>query len=718
MGLVPFQRFVLRTPVFPLENGMLSNIISSSVFDEGVCLSSPDLHVEKNRDRDPSKKEGKLKIALGKYAARTMTRCTPFGLFAGCSIGKIGEDTSLYLVSQDKYTRFTRLDMHYMGALIEHLNKETAVRLQLKYYPNDSIYNFGGSLRYVEYYYHKSKRVYSLSGAEPNDYIDCLLSAAKNGATVLQLSSLLIDDEIDINDATEFIHELIDNQLLKSELELSVTGVDPLLSLLKKLENISSIDSVISSLRNIYDLLRKIDSNPIGTITTYYNDIEKEIKKIGVGYEPRYLFQTDLFKPVLSSNISQMLVEKIVEALTFLNKLTETSQNTQLEKFKEEFYSRYENRSMPLLEVLDRDLGIGYPAGVRDGCQNPLIQGLPRPIVRRKNDIRISAWGRVLLGKYIEAIKNNKAIIELTDDDVKGKKSSWTDTAYTLSCLCQIVDSKQICINSVVGGATKFLARFCHLNSEIESLAKEIAQKEHEINPDAIFAEIVHLPESRTGNILFRPVIRDYEIPYLCKPGTTERHVIPLTDLLVSIRQGELVLTSKTLGKDIIPCLSTAHNYHYNTMPIYRFLCDMYNSHSRKSISFTWGGIDSLFNNLPRVIYKDCILSVASWYIQKETLKSWLELTDGALISVVTEYRNLENIPHYVVIPDNDNKLFIDLTDSSSIQIMLDLGRKREGIRLEEFLFNKESAIVKGPEGSFCNEFIFSFYKSDQNNVN
>ena len=64
-----------------------------------------------------------------------------------------------------------------------------------------------------------------------------------------------------------------------------------------------------------------------------------------------------------------------------------------------------------------------------------------------------------------------------------------------------------------------------------------------------MFAEIVHLPESRIGNILMRPVLRQYEIPYLCGTTLSEEFQIPLTDLLVGIEGDKVVLRSQKLNK-------------------------------------------------------------------------------------------------------------------------------------------------------------------------
>ena len=53
---------------------------------------------------------------------------------------------------------------------------------------------------------------------------------------------------------------------------------------------------------------------------------------------------------------------------------------------------------------------------------------------------------------------------------------------------------------------------------------------EEALQPDAVFAEVVHLPENgRTGNVILRPALRAYEIPYLGQSGVPAERQIPVT---------------------------------------------------------------------------------------------------------------------------------------------------------------------------------------------
>lgn len=81
----PFPDFVFRTPLFPLDAPAEDTTLSPE-FREALYLASPELYegcVSKDR-----KKQTKFERSVLKYRHRAMTRCTPFGLFAGCKDGK------------------------------------------------------------------------------------------------------------------------------------------------------------------------------------------------------------------------------------------------------------------------------------------------------------------------------------------------------------------------------------------------------------------------------------------------------------------------------------------------------------------------------------------------------------------------------------------------------------------------------------------------------
>ncbi len=117
----------------------------------------------------------------------------------------------------------------------------------------------------------------------------------------------------------------------------------------------------------------------------------------------------------------------------------------------------------------------------------------------------------------------------------------------TMISICRERNGKEyrrkIFIGSIGGSsAANLLCRFCHVDAEIYSFVKEITDKEKELSKDIIFAEIIHLPESRIGNILLRPVLRDYEIPYLAKSYLNNEYQIKTDDLFVSIKSNRIIL--------------------------------------------------------------------------------------------------------------------------------------------------------------------------------
>src|SRR5690606_42056036 len=111
-------------------------------------------------------------------------------------------------------------------------------------------------------------------------------------------------------------------------------------------------------------------------------------------------------------------------------------------------------------------------------------------------------------------------------------------------------------------------------NDEIKNLNHEIYLQEEKT--DKITAEIVHLPEDRTGNILYRYNTCKYEIPYLGLSSKNPENQILIDDLLIYVENDEIKIRSKKLNKEIMPKLSNAHNFASpQSVPVYQFLCDL-----------------------------------------------------------------------------------------------------------------------------------------------
>lgn len=704
-----FDSFLFRTPYFPYS--ALSDFEKKShepVFREMLQVASPDLSesIDKNTN--------KVQHSTRMYYQRACTRPTPFGLFAGCSIGTIGETTEIQLSEQSIYKRNTRLDMHYICALIQQIERDGNIREQMYYFPNSSIYLVGDYIRYVECHYHKSRRMHHITQVDNSEYLQTILSLARNGKRFSELASVLVDDSITMEEAVDFIHELIDAQILVSELSPAVTDIKPLSSLITKLKSLPNPDKqIVCILSEIEMQLTDIDRKIIGTTGNLYPEIIKNIEKTKIETEIKYLFQTDMFKPALQATVSRNLIKDIQQAIVFFNKITTPVRRSNYSKFKENFVKRYENREIPLLFVLDNELGIGY-ADNTSGDISPLVDDLVIPDDKPSLYDSLQSIQPALLQKYY---KPSQKIIELTDEDVKNADTVWEDLPYTTSVMCQILqddDSGRSVYIKAAGGqsASMLLGRFCHLDEQILNLTLAITEKEAQMKPDVIFAEIVHLPESRIGNILLRPVLRQYEIPYLAIASVPGEFEIKLDDLYVSVKNNRIVLHSKKMNKEIVPRMSTAHNYKSkSSMPVYQFLCEIQHQDERTGLGFFWNETMQQTNYLPRVVYRNCILSRSRWTVHEKEVKDFINIKDNnELLLKIKEWQNERDIPDKILWVDGDNELYVDMNNPSSIRAWLSVVKKRSLLYLEEFLFNPKTAVVQGPEGVFTNEFIFSFY--------
>ncbi|NJM79924.1 MAG: lantibiotic dehydratase [Flavobacterium sp.] len=470
------------------------------------------------------------------------------------------------------------------------------------------------------------------------------------------------------------------------------------------------LQELIDSLVEIEKVLENIDTNITNDVALYERIYLLIKNKIGEIPE-KNLFQTDLYFNAKQAILDSSIQETIKDTIAFLNKITPSNSNPNLEIFKKNFLERYEDIEIPLLQALDVENGIGYIAKDTSGV-NDLIDDLAFPLSYSDFEIRWSAYQETIFKILLKAYKEEATCITLTTKDFDNIDFTDNNLPHSMAIKFDLIDASSGKINlEGIGGAsaTSLLGRFGHGDENLLEIINEITQ--HEVNraQGSILAEIVHLPESRIGNILSRPTIRDFELPYLAKSSVPQDNQIEISDLYVSIQNGNIILRSKKRNKQIIPRLGNAHNFSFNALPVYQFLCDLQTQYYTKpALYFNWGNLASQFTFLPRVEYKNVILKAATWQLNA---KDFEELTnknnESKLNTVFNDFVKKFKLPRFFVLADGDNELLIDSNDEIAILAFVDSLKNRNSVQLKEILYNIEMPFIKDDSGnSFTNECI------------
>jgi thiopeptide-type bacteriocin biosynthesis protein len=254
-------------------------------------------------------------------------------------------------------------------------------------------------------------------------------------------------------------------------------------------------------------------------------------------------------------------------------------------------------------------------------------------------------------------------------------------------------------------GAMPLLSRFAHADEALASHLQACGAREQAAAGETLLAEIVHLPEARVGNVLQRPQLRAYEIPFLGQATVPLAQQIPVSDLLVSVQQGRVVLRSQRLNKVIVPRLTSAHNYR-NGLAVYRFLCDLQHQDDSFSVLWDWGQLaGEAF--LPRIEYKRLIVRRAQWQLPATAHAEVAAVgtgpdAPGRLAALLARY----HLPRQVLLAEGDHELLLDF-DCPLAAPLLAQRLKKGGVMLTEFVQNPASRLLTDAQGeSYLHEVI------------
>lgn len=702
----------------------LEDIVTTPEFRDALFVASPGLAAAADLWRkEPDSDKGRAaERSLVSYVLRAAARPTPFGLFAGCTTGIIGERTCMRLHGGAGYRRSTRLDMDYLWALAEAVERDPRLRAELDYRPNSSLYQAGDQLLFTEARQGRSGRSYRLVAVGVTPYLMQTLARARDGARLGTLAAALVGDDITRADADEYIAELADSQVLVADVWPQLTGAPPTDTFVAGLGRHQRTASLARRLGQAAGDLAAIDADGIGVPAERYQAAAAVLDGLPASPEPSRFVQVDLMKPGRDVALGADVVSELLRGVEILHALTRYRRHEGLRQFREQFTQRYETREVPLAQALDEENGIGFERSSSPAAEAaPLLAGLP---LGRSPD-QSASWTRrdtFLLGKLTRALAAGSAEITVEASEAAAVRASdippLPDAFEVLAAVVADAEKAaghgdfQVVLHSASGpSGARLLGRFCHADEQLHQLVRAHLAAEEAVHPDRVFAEVVHLPEGRVGNILSRPVLRGYEIPYLGRSGAPASRQLPLSDLLVSVQGDRIVLRSRRLGCEVNPRLTTAHNHAGRGLGVYRFLCALQCQQVTPGVAWDWGPLAQA-PFLPRVVSGRVILSRARWNLGESDLAAFREPRGAGQFAAVQRLRERHRMPRYVALADGDNELVADMDNVLSLETLAHEMRVRTSASFVEMVPGPGQLCASGPEGPFTHQVIVPFARS------
>ena len=685
---------------------------------EAIYLASPELHQElckwlaKPLDPHAWAQEERLLLTLYKYVLRMSSRSTPYGLFAGFATGRTGAAATQLTLAPGQAHQHARLDMNYVAELARQVAAEPTLQAQLKLFVNTSLYKNEQTYRYYEYRMRNKRRHYYLVALHASPYLDKVLAAARPGATRAQLLAHLAEAGVSEERGTAFLTRLVEAQVLVSELEPTVTGPEFYGCLVAKVAALSPAHPQLPALQKIAGLL---EGEAAGVAT--YQAVQAVIQASFPAATSKDLIQTDLRLEMTHNTLSQAAVAELSAELSELAGLYRATVPPDLKVFAKSFVERYESQEIPLLEALDSEAGLGYgPATGRKANHTPFVDSVRVPRPPAPAQVPWTAYRQLVFRKWQERPAGSPAPVVLTAQDLAAlapaRLARLPATLYAMGSFvaadAPALDQGefQFQLAYCAGpGAMPLLARFAHADDALANHLQACAAREQAAAGEALLAEIVHLPEARVGNVLQRPQLRSYEIPFLGQAAVPAAQQIPVSDLLVSVQQGRVVLRSRRLNKVIVPRLTSAHNYR-NGLAVYRFLCDLQHQDDSFSVLWDWGPL-AAEPFLPRIEYKRIIVRRAQWQLPATAHPEVAAVGTGPdgparLAAFLERY----HLPRRVILAEGDHELLLDF-DCPLAAPLLAQRLSKGGVMLTEFVQNPASRLLTDAQGeSYLHEVI------------
>ncbi|PPK81581.1 thiopeptide-type bacteriocin biosynthesis protein [Lacrimispora xylanisolvens] len=699
--------FMIRTPGLPI-NLLTDNIENATnidhtmflfdcpqykdQFNEAIFVASQDLYesmqhyIEDGTARDTNY----LLNSIYKYFSRSCSRCTPFGLFSTVAFGNITSDRTSFELSSAELKRNPLIDSEWLYQVV--FLYETKYLKSLRYTINESV----AIQRNKAILFNCTK---DSDGGKVNKksvkYSNAFEIVLRISGDYVSYSDIIENLKIEYPNVEEntfhiYIQSLIKEGYLISDLRPPLTIVDQFQYFICKLQEYDI------NTKSLVDIQNQIQEYSIGHKNNTIESLTQIFKNMKRIYNSKNYLTIDSSISYSQCNLNQNEIKKINKLLNLFIQFNIKEPFNSLNDYKNKFLEKYGlSRCVPLTELIDPDIGIGFPAHY-DGKNGMSNFGE-----------YINPWIRFFERKYVDSVRLGKEI-EITDTDMGMLLTEDID-------LDQLPQSMEIYFNYVkdngrdvyylsnIFGSTyagKSFGRFSHLMNNPEQFFEEINKNYGE---ECQVCEFTYLPDSLySANVIRNMHGSTYETSFGTTNSKDQAFKLKLSEILVEFKNNKLYLKSAVNNKRIIP--TSTNMFNPQLKPRILRLIDEISSDGIRFYNKPWQYLLEKFAYLPTIRYKNFVLEQEKWIIKIGDLGLTKHYDFAEFKNKFIEYINSRNIPLWVDAVDADKKLLLNLKEDRCLSVLQKLLEKSETV-VERYHIESEQP-VKLNDSSYCCELV------------
>lgn len=674
-------------------------------FASAIELASPslarDLQAVVDGARPPRRDMGRIVLSTVRYLMRASTRATPFGEFAGVAPVRLGEATAVRLGPEHRVA--SRVDSEWLSAVITELERVPALRSRLAVVANNLVSRRDGRLvlacpQLPSAGSDQAGTALSEVSVRRSRAVELTMTKARSPVTVADLAAFLAAEfpEVRAQVIEDMLATLVAQRFLLSCLRPPMTTTSPLAYVVEQAEragaaSVPGAAGLLDELRGIENALGQLDRAhaSLSSRRAARRSAQARMAVLHPSVRPLgadLCLDADLVLP-------RMVAREAEAAAAALALVSPTpSASPAWRDYHRRFLDRYgPNAMVAVREIVDPDVGLGYPAGFRGSPHR-----VPEPGLGARDIALLALAGRAVAEQRHEVVLDDRTVADLREDQRDGCMPPQPHTEL----ICQLhaatrteLDSGRfrMWVTGVSRAAGTTTGRFLDLFSRPERDRMLAAYAGlPTVNAGALAAQVSCAPISaRAENVTRSPRALPRTIALAEHHSDATAHVcaavcgaIRISDLAVTGDRDGLYLVLLETGQPVEPWTFSAVEFARAAHPLQRFLCEISTASSALCVPFSWGAARHL-PFLPRVRRGRAVLCPARWRLSAADLADRAD-PNPVWENGLTRWRHRYRVPELVWLGEGDRRLRLDLSEPAHRYVLRDAVNRRGALTVVE----------------------------------